>query len=166
MDQQKCSVPHFKHASKGWKEEQKKVHMQYGALLVHGHGARTFLFDERLKKDGDMWCSALLSVLSDLKKEYAEKGVSWPETLYLQADNASDNTNMLMVSLCQLLRDLGIFKKVKLCFLPVGHTHEDVDACFGALSRQLQHNDAYTFEEVETMWKTAWRVHSFKYIKV
>ena len=157
MDQQKCSIPHFSFNSKSWKEQVNKVHMKYGAFLVHDHGARSFVVDSRLKKDADMWMSGLLGVLRDLKKEYAEKKMAWPSTLYLQADNASDNKNLVVYTVCQLLRDMGIFKKVKLCFLPVGHTHEDVDACFGALSRQLAKHDGLTVEEVGQIWKDAWK---------
>ena len=93
--------------------------------------------------------------------------MQWPHTLYLQADNASDNKNFVMYALCQLLRDKGIFKKVKLSFLPVGHTHEDVDACFGALSRQLATHDAVTIADVEKIWRTAWpSLKWFKYLDV
>ncbi len=167
MDQQKCSIPHFSLNAKSWKEQTNKVHMQYGAFLVHGHGARSFVVDSRRKKDADLWMSGLLAVLKELKEEYAAKGMSWPSTLYLQADNASDNKNLLVYSVCQMLRDMGIFKKVKLCFLPVGHTHEDVDACFGALSRQLAKHDGLTVEEVAEIWKGAWKGEcKFKYLKV
>ena len=167
MDQQKCSVPHFAINSKGWKEECNKVHMQYGVYLVHGHGARSFVFDNRVKKDADMWMSGLLNVLRDLKEEYKSKNIKWPDTLYLQADNASDNKNNLAYGMCQLLRDMGLFKKVKLCFLPVGHTHEDVDACFGALSKQLVKKDGPVFSLVESIWKSGWpKLVSFKYMKV
>jgi CO dehydrogenase nickel-insertion accessory protein CooC1 len=31
-----------------------------------------------------------------------------------------------------------VFEKVKLDFLIVGHTHEDIDGCFGYLSKMLK----------------------------
>jgi CO dehydrogenase nickel-insertion accessory protein CooC1 len=36
-----------------------------------------------------------------------------------------------------------MFKKVKLGFLVMGHTHEDINGCFGYLSKKLreQHNE-------------------------
>ena len=119
MDQQKCSIPHFHLNAKSWKEQTNKVHMQYGAFLVHGHGARSFVVDSRLKKDADLWMSGLLAVLKELKEEYAAKRMSWPSTLYLQADNASDNKNLLVYTVCQMLRDMGIFKKVKFKYMKV-----------------------------------------------
>jgi hypothetical protein len=156
MDQSKCSVPHFCHRAKSWVGNKKKLQMQYGSFIVHGHGTYGVAWDERITKNGDMWETMLLKIILELYQKYKDEGTPWPETLYLQADNASDNKNLSLYALCQLLRDLGIFKRVKLCFLPVGHTHEDVDASFGALARKLNDNDAYTFEEVEKLWKEVW----------
>ena len=70
----------------------------------------------------------------------------------MQADNASDNKNLAMYAVCEVLRDLGIFRKVKYSFLPVGHTHEDVDASFGCLSRALR--------------KTSWGLTKLMFVKV
>ena len=167
MDQTKCCIPHFKLQNKAWVKDTKKLQMQYGAFIVHGHGTYAYCWDDRVKKDGDMWATLLLQTILKLYKQYKDKGMKWPETLYLQADNASDNKNLAMYAVCQLLRDLGIFKKVKLSFLPVGHTHEDIDACFGALARQLNANSVYTMEELEKLWLQAWpSLNSCCYVEV
>ena len=31
-------------------------------------------------------------------------------------------------------------------YLPVGHTHEDVDGFFGVLAQYMSHTDAYTLD--------------------
>ncbi len=36
-----------------------------------------------------------------------------------------------------------VFEEVKLGFLVVGHTHEDIDGCFGYLSKQLREENNY-----------------------
>jgi hypothetical protein len=36
-----------------------------------------------------------------------------------------------------------VFEKVKLGFLVVGHTHEDIDGCFGYLSKKLREENNY-----------------------
>ena len=114
MDQSKCCIPHFCKRPKEWVGTQKKMQLQYGAFLFHGHGAYGVAWDERVTKNGDMWETAMLSIILELYQKYKDKGWKWPEVLYIQADNASDNKNKSLYALCQLLRDLGIFKKVKL----------------------------------------------------
>ncbi len=156
MDQSKCCVPHFHFKNKAWVSDKKKLQMQYGAFIVHGHGTFAYCWDDRIKKDGDMWATLLLQTILKLYYKYRDEKKKWPDTLYLQADNASDNKNLAIYAVCQLLRDLGVFKKIKLSFLPVGHTHEDIDAAFGALARKLNALNVYTMEELEAIWKSAW----------
>jgi hypothetical protein len=36
-----------------------------------------------------------------------------------------------------------VFEEVKLGFLVVGHIHEDIDGCFGYLSKQLRGENNY-----------------------
>jgi hypothetical protein len=38
-----------------------------------------------------------------------------------------ENKNIYMFALCVALVGLGYFQEVQLCFLIVGHTHEDID---------------------------------------
>ena len=42
-------------------------------------------------------------------------------------------------------RDHLVFQ-IRLNFLPVGHTHEDIDAFFGVYSKHLAQMDVYTIE--------------------
>ena len=39
----------------------------------------------------------------------------------------------------------GTFEVVEIGFLPVGHTHEDIDQSFSVLSRHLKKNQAMSF---------------------
>jgi hypothetical protein len=36
-----------------------------------------------------------------------------------------------------------VFEEVKLGFFVVGHTHEDIDGCFGYLSKKLKEENIY-----------------------
>ena len=47
-----------------------------------------------------------------------------------------------------LLKDLFPLQ-VHLSFLFVGHTHEDVDACFSHISKKLRMNDAETIPDLK-----------------
>jgi hypothetical protein len=169
MDANKCAVPHCAKKAKTWEalNSTKRVASQYGGMIMHGVGTRVFMFDDELKKDGSLWVTIMVKTLTDEKKRRDEKGIAGPETLYLQMDNGPDNKNVPIFSLGELLVRLGIFKKVKYSFLPVGHTHEDIDASFGACSHILSRNNAFTIDEVSGVWHKAWKsTKSFEYINV
>ncbi len=62
-----------------------------------------------------------------------------PKTFLLQMDNCvKDNENRYLLAFLSLLMVREVFQEVKLRFLMVGHTHEDIDGCFGYLSKNLR----------------------------
>jgi len=168
MDQQKCRMPHIQ-GNPSWAKSEDRISSQIGSFIVHGHGTYGVFWDETMPKDANFWASCLLEVIKDVK-ETSYKDKDLPEVLYLQSDNASDNKNQCILGLCELLRDLKVFRKIKYSWLPVGHTHEDVDASFGALSRKLRfnysskdggensstHGDTLTLKALFRHWKEGW----------
>ena len=54
-----------------------------------------------------------------------------------------DNKNNIMFGFLAMLRQLDIFDSVEVCFLPVGHTHEDVDAMFSRFVFQVSFSVTY-----------------------
>jgi len=64
---------------------------------------------------------------------------AFPDTLYIYYDNCSrENKNKYMLGLLHCLIHMGCFKKIKLCFLPVGHTHDRVDRFFRIINRYIK----------------------------
>ena len=47
-----------------------------------------------------------------------------------------------------MLVDQGLFRKVKVNFLLVGHTHDHIDQMFSTFSRQLSRHDAFTLPKL------------------
>jgi hypothetical protein len=55
-----------------------------------------------------------------------------------------DNKNQHFLAFLSLLTTKDVFDKVKLMrFLIIGHTHEDIDGCFGYLSKKLRKQNNY-----------------------
>ena len=72
-----------------------------------------------------------------------------PPTLRIQADNCTrKNKNIYMFALCATLVGLGFFQEVELSFLIVGHTHEDIDAYFSHLSKELKKSSTYVMADL------------------
>eukprot|EP00731_Ephydatia_muelleri_P017858 Em0010g956a len=108
-----------------------KTHIIGG--LTHGHG--------EFPQDSNLTLSILLSILNNINR----KEHRLPDTLYLQMDNCSrENKNKYVYGVLGYLVLKGIFRKVRLSFLPVGHTHEDIDQMFSRFSSYLNKNDAVT----------------------
>ena len=93
------------------------------AAIVHGFGVDLF------------WCTALIQTGSNLTIEVlrrtlnkieAEKGFL-PPILHLQLDTASDNKSKQFLAFIAYLVENCVFHVVKLSYLIVAHTHEDVD---------------------------------------
>lgn len=71
-----------------------------------------------------------------------------PEVLYVQLDNVSTNKSKLMIAYASWLVQQDIFRKVKINFLLVGHTHENIDQMFSRFSVRLRRKQAWTLEEM------------------
>lgn len=94
--------------------------------------------------DPNLTASVLLCMLVRWCEKY-----QLPPVLYLQLDNCvKENKNQYILWLLALLVELKIFEKIRLNFLPVGHTHEDIDAFFGVYSKHLAQMDVYTIEDL------------------
>lgn len=69
-----------------------------------------------------------------------------PRTLLLQLDNCgSENKNCYVFAYLSLLVAKGVFDIVKLGFLMVGHTHEDIDALFSRFSEEIRTEQVFSF---------------------
>jgi len=64
-------------------------------------------------------------------EEFNKKYSTYPETLYLQVDGGMENANKFVLRLLEFLISRRILLTVWYSRLPVGHTHEDIDAVFG-----------------------------------
>ncbi len=49
-----------------------------------------------------------------------------------------DNKNRYLLAFLSLLTTREVFELIRIGFLMVGHTHEDIDGCFEYLSKKLR----------------------------
>ncbi len=82
-----------------------------------------------------------------------------PQVLYLQIDGGPENTSKSFYAYIDQLLELGIFKQIDVCRLPVGHTHEDIDALFGTVWRACRNKTIITPDEWKTMALQSFQVN-------
>ena len=66
--------------------------------------------------------------------------------LYLLDNTSGDNKNRYVMAFLAFLVHIRVFEKVKVSFMEVGHTHEDIDQFFSVIANN-----------VRTMGALAWR---------
>jgi hypothetical protein len=71
----------------------------------------------------------------------------FPPILYIQVDGASNNWSKAVLSYCEIFVHKRIFKTAYISRLPVGHTHEDIDAKFGVIAIHLSRRNYFTVQE-------------------
>jgi hypothetical protein len=63
-------------------------------------------------------------------------------------NTCKDNKNRFVFAYCNMLVDMGLFERVEINFLPVGHTHCDVDQLFSRVSVSLYGSYCISFAQL------------------
>jgi hypothetical protein len=116
---------------------------QLYTVLVHQNkqdlgnkgGAFNYMVDDAVIGGGNVTVEVIWRTLIKLQ----ELRQIWAEDLHVQLDNTSkDNKNHTVFGFLAWLVAEGHFVNATVSFLPVGHTHEDIDALFGVVVRYLR----------------------------
>jgi hypothetical protein len=123
------------HATQGaWKI---KTHLM--GAIVHGRKTYGFTYLDNVKHGNNLTIESLHRVLQDI----FQRDGKFPRKLCLQLDNTSKQCKgRYVLGFLATLVAWGVFDEIELAFLPVGHTHEDIDQFFSCLARWLRHHNA------------------------
>lgn len=143
-DQKGYGLPHFVFSTKDDKGHKMKV--KCVGVLEHGSEKHLSLFvmTEEFESGANHVLEAIHSVLQ--KKRAVG---TLPEVLFIQADNCTrKNKNKFFMAYCEMLVANGVFLEVQVSFLPIGHTHTDIDQAFSAVANRLRLFDAITIGDL------------------
>ena len=146
MDQAKLRVPRF-----GYQQISKALEKIFRPALhlvatwAHGWKLRIAIGDEDLKKNSETSIELITLALCNL----VEHTGKLPLSFHLQQDNCyREGKNRFVVNYMLLLTILGVFRTTSMGFLRTAHSHEDVDQCFGQISRLLMGKRCGTADEM------------------
>ena len=139
-DQSAYGLPHFWIIDKSVTELYRLRNHLMG-VIVHGQGLYGFSFLDNFKHGANITCEAVHRVLV---KEFEKRGrIPMPRTFFLQLDNTTKQCkSQYIIAYLGLLVGWDVFEEVILSFLPVGHTHEDIDQLFSRIATYLRRHDA------------------------
>jgi hypothetical protein len=149
MDQQKSAVPLLAKESKSvqglW-----RLRTHITGAIVHTaspHGRKVYAYVDYLQWPHDS--NLTINILEDILSKWS--GSTLPEVLYLQLDNCyRENKNRFLFGYCSLLVELNIFRKVRINFLHVGHTHADCDQFFSRISPYITKHGAESLQDLSS----------------
>ena len=152
-DQAAYSMPHFAMLDKDTAQAMRIRNHLFGAI-VHGRALYGFSYLDNCKHGTNLTIQALHLVLL---KEWIRGGrTRLPRVLFLQLDNCSkQNKSQYLIAYLGLLVGWDVFEEVILSFLPVGHTHEDIDQLFSRIAIFLRKHDARARQEFHDAFCTS-----------
>lgn len=135
MDQAKFCVPRHTPGSKSLKDAVRpRLHVV--GVLVHGWFSAGYIFDPTMPKDSNTFIEILVQSIHAVFDMCRAKRMQPPRRLVVQADNAGDNKNQWVFDMIYCLT-VRTFEACFLNYLRTGHSHEDIDACFGSWATHL-----------------------------
>lgn len=143
-DQSGYGLPHFSVNTKATAGHSLKVKLV--GVLEHGARKRLSLYTMTAEHE-----TGANHIIEAVHRTLSIKAESQPlqGVLYLQVDNCTrENKNTFLFCYMECLVAWGVFQEVFVSFLPVGHTHTDIDQAFSCTSRRLHSNDAATMEDL------------------
>lgn len=144
-DQSAFGLPHFITKTKSERGHSLKVRLI--GLLEHSYMNKLHLYT--LTEEYQTGANHVIETIHRFLMVRTQQGVL-PSTFYIQLDNTSrENKNRYLFSYLESLVTWRLFDDVQASFLPVGHTHEDIDQTFSRTAERLRSNDAITLGDLQ-----------------
>lgn len=156
-DQKSYGLPHFLFGTKSDKGH--KIKVRCVDVLEHRREKCLSLFTmtEEFESGANNVIESIQRVLNKRKTDR-----KLPPVLFVQADNCTrENKNRFFLAYFELLAANGVFKEVQISFLPVGHTHTDIDQSFCSVATKLKTTDAITMEELLGSMRNSYMPRAF-----
>lgn len=105
-------------------------------------------------------------VLCEIEDWQASHEGIFPKEVYVQVDGGSENANKYFLGFLELLVAKGLVQIIYYTRLPTGHTHEDIDGCFGVIAGAFSGNPCLTREKHKDRIEKAFSKGTFKTVEV
>ena len=142
-DQSDHDIPHWA-AKSHISDAAWKIKLHLLGVLIHGVGSFAYTCPSHVKQGNNVTIQALWDSIVHVKNTTGRLA----PTLLLQLDNTTkQNKGNGLFGFLAWLESAGIFRDIEVAFLPVGHTHSDIDQFFSRIAVYLRTHDCLCREE-------------------
>lgn len=125
-----CSnIPRFQSTEKSEPARHLMLKIKSTFIKVHGIGSLLVVTLPDIEKQGGNL--TVECILRAMEFAMRQSNMIKIRNLYIQLDNVSSNKCYSIISSMAAVVATGICKKIKINYLIVGHTHEDIDGLIG-----------------------------------
>ena len=148
MSQDHCILPYY-----AGKAQSSKTVLKQKISGAKQHGFfKTFYRTTPITDTGSNLACEVLMLEIEQRMDYCiANDLAFPKHLSIQIDGGPENTSKVFYALCEHLVRIGVFDQIEVSRLPVGHTHEDIDALFGVIWRACQQKTIISPQAWETI---------------
>ena len=160
MDQAKTNIPNEPMKDKGTAASAPLPVRLMGAI-VYARAWYGFWTVPQWASTSNVTLTALARIIQDAQVEGRARGLPAPHLpprFVLQMDNtAKDNKNHFLFGFAGMLLAEGYFTEVEAHFLPVGHTHQEIDQSFSLVSKAVGERGALDLDDLVDVADGAWK---------
>lgn len=138
MDSQGLKLPHAGNQN----QNKAGITSVLVGTLVAGVGATIFRTIDKYSKCKDLIVQVFLLQV----EEFIGRNGKPPTVIYANVDGGSENANMLMLFMCELLVAKGLALSIIYTRLPTGHTHNAGDGVIGLIKEIISDRPMLTWE--------------------
>jgi len=95
-------------------------------------------------------------------EKWIEDKKRYPRKIFWQVDGGPENCNRTVLAVCEYLVAKTDTQEIYLTRLPVGHTHEDIDAVFGTIWEYVKGKSVSTPQEYKSVLESAFKNEKLK----
>lgn len=155
-DQSAFTLPHFVTKIKDSRGHGLKVHLI--GVLQHCSINKLTLFT--MTDDHQSGANHIIECIHRFINDRA-RDQPLPRRLFIQGDNCvRENKNQYLFSFLEALVLWNVFDCVEVGFLPVGHTHSDIDQAFSTTAERLRYHNAVTLPELHHQVSQCYNEHT------
>jgi hypothetical protein len=154
MTQATTALPHFERRPSWLGKDELNVHVI--GSIIESCGIHLEFSYKNIGDNSNVLIDNIHKGIQRMHEHRTSQNQPLPSVLYLQLDNVTHNKSKALFTYLSYLVDSGVFEKIKVNYLLVGHTHEIIDQVFSRYSVALRRTQCLDLHSLMEVAKTCY----------